>query len=196
MSDERATRRRGAELVAAIREATLAELTEHGYAGVTFEGVGRRAQTSKSVLYRRYSSRPQMIIDAWTSLAPLELPRQSTGFLRDDLVGILLSINVRFQRIGTDAFRRVIAEADDELLETVTSFAWEHAREALEILLNAARSRGELGDAPIDDRAVILPLVLLRHELFFTRGVVDEATIAEMVDQICVPLLTARASTP
>jgi AcrR family transcriptional regulator len=40
--------------MSAIRAATRAELADYGYAGVTFEGVARRAQTSKPVLYRRY----------------------------------------------------------------------------------------------------------------------------------------------
>ncbi len=41
VTSEHSMRRRGSVLVDAIRAATVAELLEHGYAGVTFEGVAR-----------------------------------------------------------------------------------------------------------------------------------------------------------
>jgi hypothetical protein len=62
-----ATRRRNDKLMAAIHEATRAQLAERGYAGVTFEGVARRARTSRSVLYRRAPERLRAI---WCSPAP------------------------------------------------------------------------------------------------------------------------------
>ncbi len=62
------TRRRDETLISAIRDATYAELEEHGYSGVTFEGVASRAKTSKPVLYRRYRSRAHMVTDALPTL--------------------------------------------------------------------------------------------------------------------------------
>ncbi|RZU67066.1 TetR family transcriptional regulator [Microterricola gilva] len=195
MSDERTTRRRGEALTAAIRAATAAELAEHGYAGVSFEGVARRAQTSKPVLYRRYHSRAHLVIDAWAALAPLALPTHGSGSLSGDLRGVLHAIDARFQRVGIDAFRRVIAEADDELLEEITRFTWAAATDTIALILHEARDRGELGPAPIPERVMLLPLVLLRHELFFTRGALTPDAVAEMVDQVCVPLLIATSNT-
>ncbi|HEY5880695.1 MAG TPA: TetR/AcrR family transcriptional regulator [Nakamurella sp.] len=189
MTDERLTRRRGAALTAAIRDATVAELAEYGYAGVSFEGVARRAHTSKPVLYRRYDSRAHLVIDAWTSLAPLVLPARGSGTLRVDLIGVLGAINERFQRVGVDAFRRVIAEADDDLLEQITTFTWTAAKDTIARMLREARDRGDLGDEPIPERVMLLPLVLLRHELFFLRGTLATDVLAEIVDQVCLPLL-------
>lgn len=194
MSEERLTRRRGAELTAAIRDATVAELAEYGYAGVSFEGVARRAHTSKPVLYRRYHLRAHLVIDAWTALAPLELPVRGTGTLRTDLIGVLGAINDRFQRVGVDAFRRVIAEADDDLLEQITTFTWTAAKDTVGRVLREARDRGDLGDEPIPERVLLLPLVLLRHELFFARGALTTDALAEMVDQVCVPLLVLASN--
>ncbi|WP_141871564.1 TetR/AcrR family transcriptional regulator [Microbacterium saperdae] len=86
-------------MTAAIRAATIAELTEHGYAGVSFEGVARRAQTSKPVLYRRYSSRAHLVVDAWSDRAPLTLPALGSGSLRGDLIGGCEAVSERFQRV-------------------------------------------------------------------------------------------------
>lgn len=193
MGEARVTRRRGAALVAAIREATLAEVAEHGYAGVSFEGIARRAQTSKPVLYRRYRSRAHMVIDAWSSLAPLALPTEGTGDLRQDLVEVLVAIHTRFRRVGVDAFRRLIAEADDELLEETTTFTASAATSTIARILAEARARGELGDAEIPDRVLMLPLALLRHELFFDRGQPGVEAIREIVDQVCMPTLVAAS---
>ncbi|MCW5951256.1 MAG: TetR/AcrR family transcriptional regulator [Propionibacteriaceae bacterium] len=193
MGEEHATRRRGAALTAAIREATVAELLDHGYAGVSFEGVARRAHTSKPVLYRRYRSRAHLVIDAWAARVPLAIPTRGSGSLRGDLIGVLTAVHERFQHIGIDVFRRVIAEADDELLEAITATTWETATDAITRIHREARERGELDDAPIPERVLLLPIVLLRHELFFQRGGLTNDSIAEMVDQVCLPMLVAAS---
>lgn len=193
MSEERPTRRRAGVLEQAIREATAAELADHGYTGVTFEGVARRARTSKPVLYRRYTSRAHLVIDAWSGLAPLDLPEVDHGSLRDDLLAALSAVTERFQRIGVETFRRVIAEADDELLAEISTFTWSVADEAITRILSAARDRGELGDAPIPQRVALLPLVLVRHELFFSRDSLTPQTLTDMVDQVCLPLLVSTS---
>lgn len=180
-------------LIDAIRAATLAELLEHGYAGVSFEGVARRAQTSKPVLYRRYRSRAHLVIDAWTAHAQMTAPTAPAEDLRGDLVAILSAMNARFQGLGVDAFRRIIAEADDDLVDRVASYAWGAAKESAGQAISRARDRGELGEALIPDRVVLLPLVLLRHELFFSRGPVSGAAVEAMVDQVCLPLLVAAS---
>ncbi|MFD0478308.1 TetR/AcrR family transcriptional regulator [Nonomuraea thailandensis] len=54
-------RRRQVEVDQAILEAAYGELLDRGYAGVTYDGVARRAETSKPVLYRRYPTRASLI---------------------------------------------------------------------------------------------------------------------------------------
>jgi len=52
------TRRRGAELEAALLDAAWDELQAVGYAGLTMEAVADRAGTSRAVLYRRWPNGP------------------------------------------------------------------------------------------------------------------------------------------
>jgi AcrR family transcriptional regulator len=176
-------------LTAAIREAINQELTERGYQGVTFEGVARRAQTSKSVLYRRYRTRAEMVIDA---LTPAALPGgllESSGSLREDLLAIAALALGRFRAIGFDTYRSLIAEADEEQLAAITAVTSAVAVKTIERVLQEARARGELGSSEIPQRVAMTLLALLRHELFFNRDAVNETTLIELVDAVYLPLL-------
>jgi AcrR family transcriptional regulator len=184
-------RRRGDVLVAAIRQATRDELAERGYARVTFEGVARRARTSKPVLYRRYRSRAQMVVDA---LVTLDLPpsiAETTGSLRGDLMEILTAILARFRHVGIDTYRGIIAEAEDELLDEIMAMTSSVASMTIRRALCDARDRGEIGPAEIPDRVVMTPVALLRHELFFAHGTVDTDTLDELIDMVYLPLVTS-----
>lgn len=176
--------------MSAIREATRAELAEHGYSGVSFEGVARRAKTSKPVLYRRYPSRAHMVVDALLALPPQPVPATATtSSLREDLLRLGDAVLDRFNRIGIDTYRRLIADADDELLDIITAQLAELADQRIYRLLSDARDRGEIGAADIPHRAATTIVALLRNELFFTREPVDQEAIIDMLDHVYLPLI-------
>jgi AcrR family transcriptional regulator len=177
--------------MSAIREATRAELAEDGYPGVTFEGVARRAKTSKPVLYRRYRSRAHMVVDALVVLPREPLPASATPSLREDLLALLHAVIDRFHRIGIDTYRSIIADADDELLDTITALLAELADQTIYRALSNARERGEIGPADIPARAATTIVALLRNEVFFTRNPVDRETLIDMLDNVYLPLIDA-----
>ena len=90
----KATRRRGAELENAILEAVWDQLSEQGYAGLTYEAVAARARTSRAVLYRRWPTRETLVRAAVRHLGA-RTPRISpdTGSLREDVLAILRHSN-------------------------------------------------------------------------------------------------------
>lgn len=177
--------------MSAIREATRAELAEHGYPGVTFEGVARRAKTSKPVLYRRYRSRAHMVVDALLPLPSQPVPASATPSLREDLLTLLDAMMDRFHRIGIDTYRSLIADADDELLDTITAQLAKLADQTIYRALSDARDRGEIGAANIPDRAATTIVALVRNEVFFTRNPVDQKTLTDMLDNVYLPLIDA-----
>jgi AcrR family transcriptional regulator len=177
--------------MSAIRDATRAELAEHGYRGVTFEGVARRAQTSKPVLYRRFASRAHMVVDALVVLPRKPIPARATPSLRDDLLTLLDEIVERFHRIGIATYRSLIAEADDELLDTITAQLAELAEHTIYRALSEARDRGEIGPAPIPDRAATALPALVRNELFFSCDPVTKEALTEILDEVYLPLIDA-----
>jgi AcrR family transcriptional regulator len=182
------TRRRDDVLQAAIHEAIRAELAQCGYAGVTYDGVARRAKTSRSVIYRRYRSRAHMVTDALPSLHwPHEW--QSAGSLRQDLLNIFAAILERFHGVGVDTYRRLGAEADDELFDESTALISELVNSTIRHALADARDRGEIGAAPIPEPVETTLLALVRNEMFFTRNPVEERTVAELIDTVYLPLI-------
>jgi len=88
------SRRRGAVLEKAIREAVLIELLEVGYGGLTFDSVAARARAGKASLYRRWPTREELIMDALNhGLPPADDGLTDTGCLRDDVLLALGRMN-------------------------------------------------------------------------------------------------------
>lgn len=177
--------------MSAIREAIKEELAERGYLGVTFEGVARRARTSKPVIYRRYRSRAQMVADALPTLRwqpERTVPAQS---LREDLLILLNAMLERFRQIGIATYRSLIAEADDELLKDISAQLERWIHRTIRPALSDARDRGEIGGGDIPDRVVMSIGALVRNELFFTQNQVSDETLIDILDTVYLPLITA-----
>lgn len=177
----------------AIRDAVRAELSAHSYPDVTFEGVARRAKTSKPVLYRRYRSRAHMVIDALPNLQwePDEDDLTSSESLRDNLLTLFSAVVDNFLVVGVDNYRSLIAEADDELLDLLHAQIIGLTERTVYPALERARERGEIGTRPIPRLAAMTVGLLLRDRLVFTRADVDRDTIAEILDTVYLPLITA-----
>lgn len=191
MTKTTGTRRRAGVLRDAIREAVNAELAEEGYAGVTFEGVARRAQTSKPVLYRRYRSRAHMVVDALAGKVLIDEPSGTTGSLREDLAHVMIALLARIRGIGLATYRGVLGEADDELVDAMIALSSQFARETITRALDQARDRGEIGPRQIPDRALMAPIALVRHELVISRVALDDESITEILDDVFLPLVHA-----
>jgi AcrR family transcriptional regulator len=71
----------------AILKAALEELADAGYQGMSIEGVAARAGVSKATIYRRWSSKEELVIEA-ASRVYTDIPVIDTGHLRRDLVAI------------------------------------------------------------------------------------------------------------
>jgi AcrR family transcriptional regulator len=184
------TRKRDEVLATAIQEATRAELAEYGYAGVTFEGVARRAETSRSVLYRRYRNRAHMVTDALPSLH-WQIEWETTGSLREDLLLIFTTILDRFHSVGIETYRRIGAEADDELFDASTALVSELINQTVHRALTEARNRDEIGSAAIPEPVEMTLLALVRNEVFFTRNPVGQHTLIKLLDTVYLPLVDA-----
>lgn len=176
----------------AIATAVRGELLERGYQGVTFEGVARRAHTSKPVLYRRYSSRAEMVLRAFGRSFGDEFPvGLAQRSLRDGLVAMLRYAQDRFESVGGDTFRALIGEADQPIL-ALFSGAMDMAERVLaEQVVAPAVARGELGPEPIAPGVFRVPFAILREQVLFRTG--PAMTLEEIADTICVPLLTAAS---
>src|SRR5437016_2967111 len=81
-------RPRSPEADRAIRDATVELLTRDGYANLTMSGVAAAAGVSTATLYRRWSSKLELVVDVLAARAE-ESPVPDTGSLEGDCRAIV-----------------------------------------------------------------------------------------------------------
>jgi len=169
---------RGAKVRAAVLTATLAELTESGYAALTVERVARRSGVHKTTVYRRWADREALVVDAVSDLAAATVPLPDTGDVDADLtayaralVALLTSATGRalLAVLTSDAARLPqIAQAKAQFLAARLALAGPRVAAAVAV--------GQL-PADVDGRelaqAVIAPIYL---RLLLTGEPVDDGT--------------------
>jgi AcrR family transcriptional regulator len=76
----------------AVLEAADDLLVEKGLAGVTIEGIAQRAGVAKQTIYRWWSTKTDVLLDAFLQDAAEALPPPDTGDLAQDLRSYLRSV--------------------------------------------------------------------------------------------------------
>jgi AcrR family transcriptional regulator len=188
-------RRRGEALETALLEAAWAELTEVGYAAFTIDGVARRAETSKPVVYRRWADKQELLRAAVRHASEKTRPAlPDTGSLRGDLLALARQAN----RYRLPLAAMITVHLGDYFQESGTSPAdlrdvvLGGGRSQLTTLFDRAVARGEIDPELLTPRIADLPFALFRHEVLMTLRPVPAAVMAEIVDTIFLPLVTPR----
>ncbi|WP_048000708.1 TetR/AcrR family transcriptional regulator [Lactiplantibacillus herbarum] len=189
------TRRRGAELEAAIYQATRDILSQDGLTQLTFANVAELAGTSKPVIYRRWNSplelammaiQDKIKMDNHGQLDQLELTGKS---LSEDLFQtfkrLTVSINT-FNQTFMVTWMHNLTATDSENVQNVLKAAKKIDINAINRAVQRAQERGELGagDLPIDLK--LMPFDWLRYRVFANEQV-DDAMINTLVDGLLVP---------
>ena len=184
-----------------ILDATLELLLEVGYDRLTMDAVAARARAGKATLYRRWSSKASLVVDALIrSKKSLDVRDHDTGTLRGDLLATFCGP----QGFTHPAATRVLA-AVMTALHTDEEFATEFRERFLAPKIEAgariyrrAMARGEI--RPDVDLDILTPALagILLHRAFLLGRPIDDKTIETVVDQIIVPAATGRpySSTP
>jgi AcrR family transcriptional regulator len=174
-----------------LLDAAWDELQAAGYAGLTIESVADRAGTSRAVLYRRWPSKPELVIAALRRHRPMlsgEVP--DTGTLRGDVLALLRRMSARLAEVGPDTVYGVLGDyfADAELFSRVQDQVLYIGAGVMEAILKRAADRGE---ARADLKPIIatLPTDLFRQQIFLTRTPPAGAIITQIVDDVFLPLV-------
>ncbi|MGH3870811.1 MAG: TetR/AcrR family transcriptional regulator [Pseudonocardiaceae bacterium] len=184
-------RRRGDALYAAIFEATLDELTAVGYAELKMEHVATRARASKGSLYRRWSSRAELVADAVHHTLPGCAEPPDTGSVREDVLACLRGFAGLLNGASGAAIRGLMAETirHPDLMEVIQiRFIDPSVRLFLDVLRRGA-VRGEVRAAALTPRiAGVGPDLLRQHFLVHCPPIPDQVLI-EIVDDVIIPLI-------
>ncbi|MGB8993830.1 MAG: TetR/AcrR family transcriptional regulator [Pseudonocardiaceae bacterium] len=186
-------RRRGDALYAAIFEATLHELTAVGYAELKIEHIANRARASKGSLYRRWSSRAELVADAVHHMLPGCCDAPDTGCVREDILGCLRGFANLLNGPSGEAVRGLMAETirDPDLMEVVrTRFVDPGVSLFLDVLRRGA-GRGEVRATALTTRIASVGPDLLRQHFLANRSPIPDQVLLEIVDEVILPLVRA-----
>lgn len=184
-------RRRGKALEEALLNAAWAELVERGYDEFTIDNAATRAGTSRAVLYRRWSSKAELIHAALVHSATQDqVAAPDTGTLRGDLIEVLKRANNKRARLATAVFTQLgeFYRASGTTLADLAGLV-QGGTSAMDQALRRAVDRGEIDPARLTERIARLPGDLFRYELLSTLKPVPDHVIEEIVDSIFLPLV-------
>jgi AcrR family transcriptional regulator len=195
-----ASRRRGRELEQAIFDATLGVLADVGYTGLTMEGVASRAHTGKAAIYRRWSNKDDLIVDALDN--ELQIKRDEppdTGSIRGDLLAMMRAMAAFLVSPAGSAMHSIMNECvhgrgriDESGPEYMIKRRVIGPRQ--QMVFDALRKgveRGEVRPEAVCPRVVDVGPALIFSSFLAQGGPIDDAELVAIVDEVLVPLVRA-----
>jgi AcrR family transcriptional regulator len=163
-----------------ILAATLDLLAEEGYARFTVEGVALRAGVAKTSLYRRWSTKGSLILDAIGNVGLAKRPKvPDTGSLHEDMLSYLRAWN-RFRRSQAWA-SEILSNA--ELKHLFRTKLAGGLTSGFATIIERGVERGELPPHTDVELMATLPMALIHQHLVLTGKPADEALARRIVDQ-------------
>lgn len=184
-------RRRGAALQEAIFAATLSELGAVGYTGLTMDSVALTAGTGKAALYRRWTSKAELVTDALRSVLPDPARLRPTGDFRTDALALLRCMRDAAVLTHGTAFQ--VAKQESGLESGVHSMVQERVLRPcqdllLKILQDGVRDGRLRAGADSPRVAVVGPAMLIHRALTVGPDEVTDDYLTAIIDEVIMPL--------
>jgi AcrR family transcriptional regulator len=173
----------------AILEATIDLLAELGFGGLTIDGIAARAGVGKATIYRHWSSKAEVALEAFRAFIP-PLDDPDTGSFADDIRSAIHQI---VDGISNSPLAGILpslveaAERDPEVERLFKEFGAARRAVLRGIFTRAAR-RGELRDDLDPDVAIDLLVGPIFTRRLITRGPVTRKH-ADAVLDLVLPVL-------
>lgn len=174
-----------------IIAAALELLSTNGYQALTMTDVASRAGVSKATLYRRWTTKADLVADAIDTLDPLDRPRYPGTSLRDDLLALMQQAGDCADRPDIVSATFDLARSSPDLYRTLSERLVSYMRVELGMLAGRAAQdeHAPLSIAQIDviaDTAV----ALLAHEGGPTTKSISPERMIRLVDEVLMVLIT------
>ncbi len=184
-----------------ILECALDVLAEVGYDGMTIDMVAARAKAGKATLYRRWPSKPDLVLEAVACMKSKGLDLDAlpdTGTLRGDLVAMVRPPSIRDNERKLKVMAGIVSMvARDPELAAAANEALVQPRAAVNrIFFQRAIDRGEIpADADIERLCMIGPAMVAYSVLMLGKPVGREFLIST-IDEIILPAAGVRPVAP
>jgi AcrR family transcriptional regulator len=179
-----------------ILEATLEVLADVGYDRLTMDAVATRARASKATLYRRWTNKVSLVIDAL--LAQKAAPAvPDTGSLRGDLLEAFCGVGGLVDQRAVAMLSSVLTaiDRDEEFANEFRSRVIGPKIAVSRSIYERAVERGEVrADLDVSLFGPALAGILL-HRAYLLGEAPTRERIARVIDQIIIPAATAPAPT-
>ncbi|RMQ40636.1 Transcriptional regulator, TetR family [Pseudomonas cichorii] len=187
-------RKRDPERDAAILNAAIDVLAESGYDGMTMDMVASRAKAGKATVYRRWSSKAELILDAVSHLKRGQINLQSlpdTGTLRGDLLALFKpdSADEAERKMRVMAGLASVLLHNPQLAEAGNAAIVEPWAVVNRLLMVRSLERGEISaSADIDAACQVLPS-MAAYRALIQRRPFDLQFLTTMIDGVLLPAL-------
>lgn len=129
-----------------LRVAVVKELTQRGYVGVTIEGIAAAAGVAKTTIYRRWTSKAEMVFELAIH-QDAEAQPVDTGNLQDDIFVLAhRAVSLITSDLGRLVLPGLLAEMSNDaiLAERLRAIFVDAAKADIDAVFAHALARGEL----------------------------------------------------
>ncbi len=180
------SRRRGEALEHALYEATLAELADVGYAGLTMEGIAARARTGKAALYRRWSTKNALVQAALLfALPPLPEPRRDRSARENLLAAFSAHCDVVSGKTAFPSLAIMGQLIHDPELRAIFADAVVAPRlRIIESILKTGEGNGEIDPDMLTPLTARVGPALINQHLMLTGAPPNRRQLSRIVDTV------------
>ena len=181
-----AKKRRSEQSYCAILESTLAILAQKGYSALTIESIAATAKVSKQTIYRWWSSKAAIVLEALTTHAQERVPVPDTGSVRSDLEILLKATLDELAQQSGPIVRGLMAEAqfDPKFGQAFREDFIARRRQVLFEILHRGQQRGEISSNIDLELTMDLFYGPIWYRLLNQHAPLDEGFSQHLLDQI------------
>lgn len=175
-----------------ILDAALEVLAETGYDGMTIDMVAARAKAGKATLYRRWTSKADLVLDAVACMKASDIDLDAlpdTGTLRGDLVAMIKAPNIRDGERKLKVMAGIVSmiARSPELASAAYEALVEPRASANRVFFQRAIARGEIpADRDVERLCMIGP-AMVAYSVLMLRKPVDRQFLIANIDGIILP---------
>jgi AcrR family transcriptional regulator len=179
----------------ALRSAALQLLAEIGYDRLTVDKVATLAGAGKATIYRRWSGKAEMVVDA-LMCEKANLPTPNTGTLRGDLATLANHATTKDRPLDSQVMIGLVSALphDVELREVFRERLVEPHVATLSAIFERAVERGEIPPVENLDTVVSIFPALVLHRLLIHGTVPDQQFIESIIEGVILPLVLAGSN--
>lgn len=178
------------EREAEILDAAVRVLTEVGYDRLTMDLVATEAHASKATLYRHWSTKAELVVDAISRAKGLPEEPPNTGSLRGDLMATWCGHQDSNTSLPVSVMSGLMTamHADEELATVFRERFLEPRWSSWRKVAERARDRGEIA-ADVDLDFVLALLPALCSYFAVVRGHhLDKSFVERLIDEVVFPV--------